>query len=106
MKGDKRTSPNKIYDVAGAAGVSLATVSRVLNHPEKVKPATREKIERIIKEKGIKQYAVANKAGYTKQQFNDMLNGRKIIKAIDILAIAKALEVSPNDLYGIKENAV
>lgn len=63
-------------------------------------------IERIIKEKGIKQYAVANKAGYTKQQFNDMLNGRKIIKAIDILAIAKALEVSPNDLYGIKENAV
>lgn len=65
-----------------------------------------ENIERIIKEKGIKQYAVANKAGYTKQQFNDMLNGRKIIKAIDILAIAKALEVSPNDLYGIKENAV
>lgn len=45
MKGDKRTSPNKIYDVAGAAGVSLATVSRVLNHPEKVKPATREKLK-------------------------------------------------------------
>lgn len=44
----------KIYDVAGAAGVSLATVSRVLNHPEKVKPATREKIEKIIKELGYK----------------------------------------------------
>lgn len=54
MKGDKRTSPNKIYDVAGAAGVSLATVSRVLNHPEKVKPATRERIEKIIKELGYK----------------------------------------------------
>ncbi len=54
MKGDRRTSPNKIYDVAGAAGVSLATVSRVLNHPEKVKPATREKIEKIIKELGYK----------------------------------------------------
>ena len=44
----------KIYDVAGAAGVSLATVSRVLNHPEKVRPATREKIEKIIKELGYK----------------------------------------------------
>lgn len=44
----------KIYDVAGAAGVSLATVSRVLNHPEKVKPATREKIQRIIRELGYK----------------------------------------------------
>ena len=44
----------KIYDVAGAAGVSLATVSRVLNHPEKVCPATREKIEKIIKELGYK----------------------------------------------------
>ena len=44
----------KIYDVAGAAGVSLATVSRVLNHPEKVKPATREKIEKIIRELGYK----------------------------------------------------
>lgn len=44
----------KIYDVAGAAGVSLATVSRVLNHPEKVKPATRERIQRIIKELGYK----------------------------------------------------
>lgn len=54
MKSDRRTSPNKIYDVAGAAGVSLATVSRVLNHPEKVKPATREKIEKIIKELGYK----------------------------------------------------
>jgi len=44
----------KIYDVAGAAGVSLATVSRVLNHPEKVNPATKEKIQRIIKELGYK----------------------------------------------------
>ncbi|MDD3383022.1 MAG: LacI family DNA-binding transcriptional regulator [Bacilli bacterium] len=49
----------KIYDVAGAAGVSLATVSRVLNHPEKVKEATRDKVLRIIKEKGYKPNANA-----------------------------------------------
>ena len=55
FKPDNRYSSQiKIYDVAGAAGVSLATVSRVLNHPEKVKPATRERIERIIHELGYK----------------------------------------------------
>lgn len=49
----------KIYDIAGSAGVSLATVSRVLNHPEKVKKATRDKVLRIIKEKGYKPNANA-----------------------------------------------
>ena len=49
----------KIYDVAGSAGVSLATVSRVLNHPEKVKPATRDRVLKIIKEKGYKPNANA-----------------------------------------------
>lgn len=49
----------KIYDIAGAAGVSLATVSRVLNHPDKVKEETRNKVMRIIKEKGYKPNANA-----------------------------------------------
>lgn len=49
----------KIYDIAGTAGVSLATVSRVLNHPEKVKKATREKVLKIIKDKGYKPNANA-----------------------------------------------
>lgn len=53
MKIDKRRSNQAtIMEVAIAAGVSLATVSRVTNHPEKVKKETRDKIERIIKEKG------------------------------------------------------
>lgn len=54
MKPDRRASQVTIMEVALAAGVSLATVSRTINHPEKVKPETREKIERIIKEKGYK----------------------------------------------------
>lgn len=54
MKPDRRASQATIMEVALAAGVSLATVSRTCNHPEKVKPETREKIERIIKEKGYK----------------------------------------------------
>ena len=34
-----------IKQIAEAAGVSVATVSRVLNHPENVAPKTREKIQ-------------------------------------------------------------
>lgn len=49
----------KIYDIAGAAGVSLATVSRVINRPEKVKKETRERVLKIIKEKGYKPNANA-----------------------------------------------
>ncbi len=49
----------KIYDIAGAAGVSLATVSRVLNHPDKVKEETKNRVMRIIKEKGYKPNANA-----------------------------------------------
>lgn len=37
-----------IKQIAKEAGVSVATVSRVLNHPENVAPATREKIQKII----------------------------------------------------------
>lgn len=39
-----------IRNIAKKAGVSVATVSRVLNHPENVAPKTREKIEKIIEE--------------------------------------------------------
>ena len=49
----------KIYDIAGAAGVSLATVSRVLNHPDRVKESTREKVMKIINDKGYKPNANA-----------------------------------------------
>lgn len=48
-----------IYDVAGAAKVSLATVSRVLNNPEKVNAATREKVLQVIKELGYRPNAIA-----------------------------------------------
>lgn len=48
-----------IYDVAGAARVSLATVSRVLNNPEKVKQETRERVLRVIEELGYRPNAIA-----------------------------------------------
>lgn len=48
-----------IYDVALRAKVSLATVSRAINNPEKVKPDTRERVLRVIEELGYKPNAFA-----------------------------------------------
>lgn len=48
-----------IYNVAYAANVSLATVSRTLNNPQKVKPETRDRVLRVIKELGYKPNAFA-----------------------------------------------
>lgn len=43
-----------IKQIAKAAGVSVATVSRVLNHPENVAPSTRDKILKIMEEEEYK----------------------------------------------------
>ena len=37
-----------IHEVAKAAGVSIATVSRVVNHPESVSEKTREKVLAVM----------------------------------------------------------
>ena len=62
--------------------------------------AVPENTKRIIEGKGLKQKAVAEKAGFSIQQFSALLNHRKIIKDVDIVAIANALDVTPNDLFG------
>ena len=38
-----------IHEVAEAAGVSVATVSRVINHPEIVAEKTRERVLAVLK---------------------------------------------------------
>ena len=53
----RRTRPGSrtpsVKDVAAAADVSLGTVSNVLNRPERVSPATRERVERAMAELGF-----------------------------------------------------
>ncbi len=46
------SSPPKLEDVARAAGVSTATISRAINDPDKVAKATRDKIETAINSLG------------------------------------------------------
>ncbi len=60
-----------------------------------------ENIRRIAAQKGFKHNAVAQKAGLSEQQFSSLLNGRRLIKDCDVVAIANALGVTPNDLFGI-----
>lgn len=60
---------------------------------------TAPNVKRIIKDGCLKQSAVAKKAGYSEQQFSAMMNGRKVIKDIDILRIATALSVDANELF-------
>ena len=58
-----------------------------------------ENIARIIQERGFKQTAIAQRAGFTDQQLSDMLNGRKIIKPCDVVALSEALGVTTNELF-------
>lgn len=60
-------------------------------------------VKRIIKQKCLKQSAVATKAGYTPNQFCSMMKGRKVIKDIDIMNIAIALGVDANELFKKEE---
>ncbi len=57
-----------IVDVAKAAGVSVSTVSRILNGKQDVAPATRERVQRVIEELGYSPHAQAQRlrAGKTR----------------------------------------
>lgn len=52
-----------IYDISKKAGVSTATVSRVLNGSDNVRPATRERVLNIIEENGYTPNAFARGMG-------------------------------------------
>jgi LacI family transcriptional regulator len=53
MRNRLQASPPTIRDIARAAGVSVATVSRVLNGRGDVAPATRERVLGVIREQGF-----------------------------------------------------
>lgn len=61
-------------------------------------------IRKIIIQKGLRYNAVARRVGITNKKLSDMLNGRRIIKAIDIMRISEALEVTPNEIFGTDSN--
>src|SRR5690242_13586003 len=56
---ERATVTVTIYDVAREAGVSMATVSRVVNNNPNVKPQTRKKVFEAIERLGYRPNAVA-----------------------------------------------
>lgn len=65
-----------------------------------------EQVILLIEKNGLRQSALAQKAGFTPQELNDMLRGRRLIRACDVEALIKALKplgVDANCLFGIKE---
>ena len=63
-----------------------------------------ENIYKVMDCKHQKQSSVALAAGYSVKRFNDMLRGRKLIRAEDIPKICKGLGVSPNELLNWETN--
>ena len=60
-------------------------------------------IRRIIRSKGLKQCAVAEKSGFSPNLFSSMMNERKAIMAEYIPDIADALGVEVNELFRKEE---
>lgn len=58
-----------------------------------------QNIKQIIAQKGLIQRVVSDRAGFTPQQFSDMICGRKLILADYVPQIADALGVSCEDLF-------
>jgi DNA-binding LacI/PurR family transcriptional regulator len=83
-----RNSPPTIYDVAKLSGLSIATISRVLNSPERVSEASRLKVMAAIDQLGFVPNAEARARGlqntgrigvitpfFTSPSFTDRLRG-------------------------------
>lgn len=63
-----------------------------------------QNIRTIIKEKGVKQNFVANKAGFTPQEFNNILCSRQLLKTESIVNLCNALDITPNELFMFKND--
>ncbi len=61
-----------------------------------------EKVRAYIDSQGLKQVAVAQRAGIPKTTFNAIMNGKRTMYADDLRAICLALNVSPELFIEVK----
>jgi LacI family transcriptional regulator/LacI family asc operon transcriptional repressor len=81
-----------IYDISEKAGVSIATVSRIINGSSKVSPKTRDKVMLII-----------DKYGYTPNAFARGL-GKNTMNTIGILCADSSDPYLANAVYYVEQN--
>ena len=62
-----------------------------------------ERIREMIRESGSTQKQIAERCGFSTLQLNDMLHGRKILRAEYLPTIAAALGVTAGALFGETE---
>lgn len=62
-----------------------------------------DRVEAIIKGKGLVKKFVAAKAGMSSSALYDMLSGRRIIRPCDILSLANALDVGVDEILKGRE---
>lgn len=78
-----------IGDIAARAGVSIATVSRVLNNKRYVNPETRERVMRVVEEAGFVPNVIAS----------GLASGRS--RFLGILVPSFAWSFIPDIMYGV-----
>lgn len=61
-----------------------------------------DNVKDLIRTKGLKQKFVAEKMGLSPQEFSNILTGRKKFETEHVVPICNALNITANDLFGIK----
>ena len=64
-----------------------------------------EAIEKIILRKGMKKCVVAERAGMSAQTLTDIFANRRLIKVCEVVALARALDCSPNDFFQLSDQS-
>lgn len=90
-----------IYDIAEKCGVSIATVSRVLNGSERVSEKTRQKIESVIKEEHYQPNPFARGLGLNSMQMIGAL-----CEDISDSFYAKAISLIENHLRLLERDVI
>lgn len=61
-----------------------------------------DNVKNLIRAKGLKQKFVAEKMGLSPQEFSNILTGRKKFTTEYVVPVCNALNITANELFGIK----